>query len=40
MGMLNKHSKVFVEELDILFEDGKPHEINGPFNILFLKGFG
>ncbi len=37
MGMLNKYSIAFVEELDILFDDGKPHEINGNINILFLK---
>lgn len=37
MGMLNKHSRNFVEDLDKLFRDGKPHQINETVNITFLK---
>lgn len=35
--MLNRHSKKFVDELQILFADGHSYPINDKINVLFLK---
>lgn len=37
MGMLNKHCLAFVEDMDRLFKDGRPKQINGLINTTFLK---
>lgn len=37
MGMLNKHSKAFVGDLENLFQDGQSHQINETININFLR---
>ncbi len=35
--MVNKHCQKFVEQLETLFEDGKPHPINAPINTTFIR---